>query len=34
MNEENTDAATDILNNPLAGYINVTQKYSGLFPCV
>lgn len=26
MNKENTNTATDILNNPLAGYRNVTQN--------
>ena len=26
MNKENTNTATDILNNPLAGYKNVTHN--------
>ena len=29
MNKENTDAAADILNNPLTGYKNVTRKEVG-----
>ena len=29
MNKENTNTATDILNNPLAGYKNVTRKEVG-----
>ena len=28
MNKENTDAAADILNNPLAGYKNATRNSS------
>ncbi len=29
MNKENTNTATDILNNPLAGYKNVTARRWG-----
>ena len=30
MNKENTNTATDILNNPLLGYKNVTREHEGV----